>query len=269
MSTLSTMKNKKYTSNQLSFFPSTVLSRHMNLAKSFLILALICPLNIAIAQTLDNAQGAVEVSDPDTAGGYPNKGAKPGDKVGRKSAEKYMAPKNGDKDALDVTPNKSARSSQLHYLAMHFGFFLSDNAYKWGTPESQSNAGRWNLGVTYRVGEWVNSMDLGIRVDIASYNLVDGNASKLSFLPVVMFPDATSKFPLYFGAGAGLGVFMKQLSNESALSLDYQLFGGVRFFEVIQSTGFFVEGGIKNHFLLLSDGQFNGTYFAVGSVFSF
>lgn len=221
----------------------------------------------AAAQGLDNAQGAVEVSEPASLGGYPAKGektkGKSNEKVGRKSAEKYMLPKDTS------VPEKALEAANAHYLALHFGYFLSDSAYKWGAQDAQSNSGRWNLGVTYRVGEWVNSMDLGVRVDLSSYNLIDGTATKLSFLPVIMFPDASSKFPLYFGAGAGLGVFMKQLSNESPLSLDYQIFGGVRFFDVIKNTGFFVEGGLKNHFLMLSDGQFNGTYFAVGSVFSF
>jgi hypothetical protein len=222
------------------------------------------------AQSLDNDNGAIEVTEPPAGGGgYPVKGAKPGAKVGRKAAEKYMGPKQAE---TSVEPAQQ-RTRQASGPDAHFGFFFSDNAYKWGPQDSQTNVGKWNFGVTYRMGEWVNSADLGVRIDVSSYDLQDVSgtttATKISFLPVLMFPDASSKFPLYFGAGAGLGVFMKQLANESALSLDYQLFGGVRFFDVIKNTGFFVEGGLKNHFLILSDGQYNGTFFSLGTVFSF
>jgi hypothetical protein len=206
---------------------------------------------------------------------YPAKGAKPRasqpngqPQVGRKAAEKYMAPRE-TQVAGETAARHAAGTSGDHYLAIHVGFFLSDIAYKWGAPEKQENVGKWNFGLTYRVGEWVNSMDLAVRFDLLSYGLDEGRANKMSFMPVVTFPDANSKFPLYFGAGAGLGVFLNQVPSEGSLSLDYQLFGGLRFFEVIENTGFFVEGGIKNHLHLLSDGQHNGTFAAVGTVFTF
>jgi hypothetical protein len=148
------------------------------------------------------------------------------------------------------------------------GTYVSDTAYKWGM-DNQSEVGDVNAGVTYRVGEWVNSMDLGIRIDFSSYGLEAGRAGKLSFLPVITFPDASSRFPLYFGAGLGLGIFTTQISGESALALDYQLFMGVRFFEIFQNAGFFLEAGMKNHVHLVSDGQFNGTFVTLGPVFTF
>ena len=226
---------------------------------------------LAFAQSLDNNQGAIEIEEaPEAQGGMPAKAPAKNRPVGRKAAEKYMGPK---KDAPAEGSTKRAAGTAMspndHYLAVHIGGFISDTAYKWGARDSSSNVGKWNLGVTYRVGEWHNSMDLLIRVDFASFQLDDGRANKLSFLPVVTFPDSSSRFPLYFGAGLGLGVFVNQLSNESPLALEYQLLAGIRFFDILQNTGFFVEAGLKNHLLLTSDGQFNGTFIAVGSVFTF
>jgi hypothetical protein len=86
---------------------------------------------------------------------------------------------------------------------------------------------------------------------------------------MIFFPDANSRFPLYFGGGAGLGVFFKQLENESALSFDYQLVAGARFFDLIDNFGLMIETGMKNHILLFSDGQFNGVFLTVGGVFNF
>lgn len=232
----------------------------------------------AAAQTVEDGQGAIEITEPgapqsESQPAYPQKGAQPPrsgqPRVGRKAAEKYMSP-NASPNGSASNSNYSAPASRGdHYLALHVGTFISDTAYKWGAADTSDNVGKYTVGVTYRVGEWTNSMDLAIRLDVNGYSLNEGKASKLSFLPVVTFPEANSKFPLYFGAGIGAGVFINQLKDESSLAFDYQLMGGVRFFDVFQNTGFFLEAGIKNHIFLLSDGQFNGTYAALGTVFTF
>lgn len=231
--------------------------------------------SVAMGQDLDQQGGPIDVSEkassareekvivtdsPRQAGGAP--------KVGRRAAEKFMV-KRESAAAPGASGLGVGGNSDAHFIAVHVGSFISDNAYQWGSQNTQTNVGRWNIGVTYRIGEWVNSMDLGIRVDGLSYALNEGRAVQLSFLPVITFPDANARFPLYFGAGIGPGVFMQQINGESALSLDYQMFAGVRFFDILDNNGFFVEAGLKNHFLLLSDGQFNGTYGAVGFISAF
>lgn len=170
----------------------------------------------------------------------------------------------------DTSAVASASESEpsLHYLAIHVGSFVTDNAYNWG-HDSQTNIGRFNAGLTYRVSEWSNSIDVNVRVDYLTYQLDLGRASQLVFLPLITFPDVTSKFPLYFGVGAGAGVFFNQIQNQSSLSLDYQLIAGVRFFNLWQNVGAFVESGLKNHVHLTSTGQFNGTFLSVGSNFTF
>lgn len=188
--------------------------------------------------------------------------------VGRRAAEKYMAPKAGSSTSSEREVG-SQLSSNDHYLAVHLGGYVSDNAYRWGSRDNQTDIGDATVGVTYRIGEWVNSMDLALRLDYSAFGLADGTAGKLSFSPIITFPDASSRFPLYLGAGVGLGIFTKQIEKESALSFDYTLVLGARFFEVFANTGFFVEAGIKNSLFLLTDGQFNGTFVAVGPVFTF
>lgn len=231
------------------------------------------------SQSLDDSRGgAIEIPDSGSSSGNAGRRSfQP--RVGRKAAEKYMAPNrrmaaDDSNDVVEVpsrtSPSQSSSSGDdSHYMAIHVGSFVSDSTYKWGDRDQQSDTGRLNVGVTYRVGEWVNSMDMNIRVDYAGFELSEGRANKLSFLPVIMFPDANSRFPLYFGIGAGLGVFVNQISNESPLSIDYQVLAGVRFMDVFEGAGFFLEAGMKNHFLLLSDGQFNGTFVTAGTVFTF
>jgi hypothetical protein len=243
----------------------------VNLGVSLLLAAL--PTDLAFAQsgTFEDGQQAVEIKETPNPDGF-----KP--KVGRKAAAKYMAPRQGskeeeiseEKESTQKTSGRGFRGGASdHYLAVHVGWFANDNSYKWGSPDSQTNIGQYNFGLTYRMGEWVNSMDLLFRFDVAHMNLAEGGVTKFSLLPVVTFPDATSRFPLYFGAGVGLGVFGNQIAGESGVSLDYQFLAGARFFNIWSQTGLFVEGGVKNHLLLLSDGQFNGTFIATGLVFTF
>lgn len=223
----------------------------------------------SFAQSIDDSQGgAIEVGED---GALPAPPARPGARVGRKAAEKYMGTRPAQSDERVPTRSTAAELAPSdHYLALHFGGFVSDTSYKWGTRDQQDGTGQSTIGLTYRVGEWRNSMDLGVRVDYNSYSLDVGKANKLSFMPVVTFPDASSRFPLYFGAGVGLGIFTTQLSGESALALDYTLLLGARFFDIAETNaGFMLEAGLKNHLFLASDGQFNGTFIAIGPVFTF
>lgn len=179
--------------------------------------------------------------------------------TGAEAASKYFQ-KHENEDHL---------SSDDHFLALHFGKIMSGDAWEWGQKPVQRDAGNMSIGVTYRLEEVVKGVDLDIRVDYNEYQILGEKPSKLSFLPMVIFPEASSRFPLYFGAGAGVGVFFRQYPGQSALSADLQLVTGARFFNIYENAGFFVETGLKNHLHLLNTGQFNGTFLAAGSVFTF
>ncbi len=175
------------------------------------------------------------------------------------------------KDEKAAAPARSSSDGPPRYLALHIGTFFSDQAYRWGLT-NQSDVGKLDAGVDYRMGEWINSMDWSLRINYTSYDLAEGDARKLSFGAILTFPDVNARFPLYFGGGLGAGFFIKQVrepKDESPLCLDYSLLLGARFFNVIGSTGFMVETGLKNHLFLSSDGQYNGVYINVGSVFAF
>lgn len=184
--------------------------------------------------------------------------------VGRGAAAKYF-----DKKKEPTENEYSGGSHSDHYLALHVGRYMASQSYEWNKAGQEDDVGHNSFGVTYRMGEWHNSMDLALRLDYNEFEVGGEKPTKLSFIPIVTFPDASSRFPLYFGAGLGLGVFFKQVPNKSALSLDYQLIAGARFFNVFENTGFFIEAGLKNHVHLLSTGQLNGTFLAAGLVFTF
>lgn len=186
-------------------------------------------------------------------------------KTGKDTAQEYF---QADVEKKSPPPEETFIQRDDHYLALGLGSHMQGDAWNWGQKDKQKSAGAASAGITYRYDEW-GQTDLNIRIDFNEYSVVNEKPLKMSLMPIIVFPEASSRFPLYFGAGAGLGVFFKQVQDESNISFDYQLFMGARFFNVYGSTGFFIETGLKNHLHLTSDGQFNGTYLVAGAVFTF
>ncbi len=180
--------------------------------------------------------------------------------IGREAARKYF---ENTARKLDVMPSGN------HYLSIHFGRHLGAEVWDWSGAETPIDLAQSSVGVTYRLSEWNQIADKNLRVDFNEYRVSREKFYKISFLPMVTFPDAGSEFPLYFGIGGGLGVFFRQTPGESSLTFDYQLIAGARFFNVYNTAGFFFEGGLKNHLHLLSDGQLNATFASLGTVFTF
>ena len=185
-------------------------------------------------------------------------------RVGRGAAAKYFqAP------AEDERRPAQSRGSIDHYLAIHIGKYMGSRSYEWNGG-GKKDVGGATGGVTYRVDEWNGQLDWNIRLDFQEFDVGgDEKPLKFSILPLLTFPEANSRFPLYFGFGVGPGIFFKQTSGESSLSLDYQLVAGARFFDIAENTGFFIESGLKNHLHLLTSGQLNGTFLSAGALFTF
>ncbi len=188
--------------------------------------------------------------------------AKTSGSVGKEAAAEYFQ-KNPDQ------PVQTERSSSSHFMALHFGKLMNSESWDWGGSGKLTDVGGNTYGLTYRFDEFSSSSDLNLRVDFIEYSINEDKPFKMSIMPLIIFPEANSKFPIYFGFGAGAGVFFKQVKGSSALSFDYQLITGARFFDVFENTGFFVEAGLKNHLHLLSSGQLNSAFLSGGAVFTF
>ncbi|MBK7959893.1 MAG: hypothetical protein IPK04_00880 [Bdellovibrionales bacterium] len=115
--------------------------------------------------------------------------------VGKEVAADYMATSRASGPDENV-------GKQSHYLAIHGGRLMSGEAWEWGQRNKQSDVGSYSAGVTYRVKEW-GTMDLNLRIDFNEYKVLGETPLKMSLMPLLIFPDASSKFPLYFGIGGG------------------------------------------------------------------
>lgn len=195
-------------------------------------------------------------------------------KVGRSAAAKYFQAQGKEVDIPVEQPQRNpssidSLSDQEHYLAVGLGSFTQTDSYNWGSASKEEEIGKYGIDMTYRLTQEGYLFDQALRVSYNEFKPANERTSKLSFMYAMTLPDAGSKFPLYFGLAAGPGIFMKQLDGESSLSFDYHLFLGLRLFNVFEKTGFYIEGGMRNHLLITSDGQLNGTFISAGAVFTF
>lgn len=187
--------------------------------------------------------------------------------VGRKAAAKYFAQAEESKEYPSSGKERRGGGGD-ELLMLHLGGYSSSTSYAWKDSQKRTGVGKASYGITYLFDEW-SGMDLNLRFDFNEFQIDDERATKLSVLPLITFPRAEKRFPLYFGFGVGAGVFFSQLQDESNLSLDYQLVLGFRYLDVLDNLGFFVEFGMKNHLHILSDGQFNGMPLTGGVSFTF
>jgi hypothetical protein len=187
-------------------------------------------------------------------------------KVGKKAAGEYLSKKP---ETVEVEDSESSGST-ANMLMLHLGAYTASQAYEWNKSGREDGVGHANYGMTYLYTDWHN-FDLNLRAEFSEFKVGtnEDRALKFSMLPLITFPRAESKFPIYFGFGAGLGIFFQQAKDESNLSFDYQLVVGSRFMDIWANTGLFVEYGMKNHLLVLTDGQLNGTVLSAGAVFTF
>lgn len=190
-------------------------------------------------------------------------------KVGRNAAAKYFEKNPEEQSSRYPSSEEYGIGPEERYLAFGGSAYTKSDSYDWGLGASkQTDVGKMGVDMTYRLNQ-ASYIDYAFRALYTEYEPNNQKASKMSFLYTVMLPDAQSKFPLYFGAAAGPGVFFTQLNNESMVTLDTQLFLGLRIFNLFDKTGFYIEGGMKNHLQLTSDGQLNGTYLSAGAIFTF
>ncbi len=196
-------------------------------------------------------------------------------KVGRTAAARYFQlEKQAERRGMASETSEESSSSSSHQLKDHFmslgfGTFSDSTAYNWAQNGKAPNVGKWGADLTYRFAEQEYLFDEAFRISYAQYEPAAQESNKLSIMYSITFPEARSQFPFYFGGAGGLGVYLKQIEQESVISFDYQLYLGLRAFNLFDSVGLYIEGGMRNHLHITSDGQFNGTFLSLGTIFNF
>lgn len=176
---------------------------------------------------------------------------------GRDAAMKYFTKKN--KRQLASQPVYDPGNSRL--IAIAVGSLIDSKNYQW----TQDQLSGWNAEIFYHQAT-KGYFGQGYHLELQKFAGENREFSKVSFLLSFTFPRKLS-FPVYLGVAGGPGYFTKQLKGESAFSFDYKAFLGFRLNEI--HSQYFIQGGIKNHVHVLSDGQFIGWFVSSGVAYRF
>ena len=179
--------------------------------------------------------------------------------VGKKAAMKYFQPRSKS----SVARRPALAGPHDKQLALSAGAYFKGKSYEWLGEE----VGGWSAQLDYRRRGTADSyFSKAYQFELHKYQFSQNELSKVSFLWNVIFPRSLS-FPVYMGIGMGPGVFLSQWGAKSWLSFDYKAYLGLRFSD--KHSQFFIEGGVKNHLLVLSSGQFTGAFVSSGVAYKF
>ena len=154
------------------------------------------------------------------------------------------------------------------FIGLMAGHSLTSSAYNWGDKQCSDKCkgvGRLQTGLIYGTRLNWKSVDLLWRSTVHFFNLKDEyEPMSFSVKPTLVFPEFRSQIPVYFGVGAGIGMFIKQAFETSAISIDLDMFAGFRWSNLLGPIGFFAEFGLQSKIFLLHRGRFNSGYAAAG-----
>lgn len=173
--------------------------------------------------------------------------------TGYRSAVKYFTKKkpvkvNENSYEVDLS---DAEDDML--LSLDTEFFLNNRP----SDESLVNDGEWGLNLGLFWDETYFSH--GVQVDYLTYG---EDEKKISLLGGLIYPRIQTRFPLYIKGHLGLGYFTGDSFGRETLSIDYNLYTGVRFFS--GSMLFNIEVGSKNYTKLLRSAYLNSFVLSSG-----
>ena len=141
-------------------------------------------------------------------------------------------------------PNTDTYYGAPRSLALFFGTSLHGET----KDEEQQIFSSRLVGFHQRIKEFSTIGDLNLRIELHSVKLESQRSLQISITPLFTLPDIRSGFPVYLGLGGGFGLFPRHiLKKQPALSLNMQMFTGVRFIDFYKNFGVTGELNLKMH----------------------
>lgn len=165
-------------------------------------------------------------------------------------------------------PNLETHQGSPRHLALYVGASL------YGEATDQSPLKPFStvlFGLSQRIKEFSTIGDLNIRVELLSMKFADGKREWLvNVVPVFSLPDVRSGFPVYVGAGAGMGLFPRHIVRKKpTLSLNARLLAGVRVIDWYENIGFLGEVSAKMQIPFYDNKMYLEILLNLGGLFSF
>ena len=142
----------------------------------------------------------------------------------------------------DRKPNESLSQGYFRRL----GLYIGTSVHGEEGPNTIKPFSTMLLGLSQRLREFPLFGSADLRVELRSMRLSTHREWLISVTPVFSLPDVSSGFPVYAGAGGGVGLFPRHLvKKRPVLSLNALLFGGVRMVDWYENAGAFGEVGVQ------------------------
>lgn len=126
------------------------------------------------------------------------------------------------------------------------------------------------LGFRQQFKEVMGIGDFGLKAEIQSLRLKTGRATQINVTPVFSLPDEASGFPVYVGLGGGIGFYPYFiLDSKPSLSVNFQLFTGIRLADLYENLGINGELTLHAHIPFREERLYMETIVSLGLVFSF
>ena len=102
------------------------------------------------------------------------------------------------------------------------------------------------IGFDQRLQDYPALGDLNIKTELNFITIQDKPVTVIQISPTFSTPDIRSGFPLYVGAGAGVGLSPDMIiESKMPLFLNAQIFSGIRFVDWYKNAGFKLEVNMK------------------------
>ena len=126
------------------------------------------------------------------------------------------------------------------------------------------------VGFRQPLWEVLQMGDFSLKTEIQNFRLKTGRVTQINITPLFSMPEARSKFPVYVGLGLGFGFYPHFiLTGKPALSLNGQLFAGLRLLNLYENLGLNGEAALHMHVPLKEKELYMETIGSLGLLFSF
>ena len=162
--------------------------------------------------------------------------------------EENQTKKLGYRYIIDNYFSKRQASGVYQDYSKSFTLYSGMSFYRESTERSFKPFSSFVLGFNRRLKEIPQLGDLNLQAAVISSQMATHRAVLLEITPRLTIPEIRTAFPLYVGAGLGLGFYPRYIIREQPfLSVNSQFFIGLRFFDLYYNLGFSAELNLKIH----------------------
>lgn len=163
-------------------------------------------------------------------------------------AEEKSEKKYGYRYIIDnYFAKRKAEGSYSNY-SRNFILSLGTAFYRESTEQSFKPFSSNMLSFNQKIKEIYHFGDFNLHISLFSSQMRKQRATLIEITPRISIPEIRTAFPLYIGAGVGMGLYPYHIVRKlPSLSINSHLFIGLRFFDLYHNLGLSAEIILRVH----------------------